>query len=166
MVAYTTERDEHGPAIERLLDSAFGEARWHKTCQRVRAGQTPVRELSLVALDGAHQLVGTVRLWRVVAGERSRAALLLGPMAVDARWRDRGIGAGLIAEAMVRARAAGEKSIILVGDAPYYARFGFRPDKTTGLWLPGPVDRQRFLAQELANDALTGASGPVLAQAA
>lgn len=165
MVTYMTERDEHSPAIEQLLDSAFGEARWHKTCQRVRAGRTPVRELSLVALDG-QELVGTVRLWRVVAGQRGRQALMLGPMAVDARWRDHGIGAGLMQEALSRARAANETAVILVGDAPYYARFGFRPDKTTGLWLPGPVDRDRFLARELANDALTGAYGPVLSLAA
>ena len=165
MVTYTPERDEHAPAIERLLDTAFGEARRHKTSQRVRAGQTPVRELSLVALDG-EQLVGTVRLWRIVAGERGRRALLLGPLAVDTRWRDRGIGGGLIDEALTRARAAGEKAVLLVGDEPYYARFGFRPDKTSGLWLPGPVDRRRFLAHELTPNALTGAAGLVLPQAA
>ena len=165
MVTYATERDEHGPAIERLLDASFGEARWHKTCQRVRDGQTPVRELSLVALDGG-ALVGTVRLWRIVVGERSRPALLLGPMAVDAGWRDQGIGAGLIDQAVARARAAGEEAVLLVGDAPYYARFGFRADKTTGLWLPGPVDRRRFLARELTAGALDTANGPVLPLAA
>lgn len=165
MISYTTERDEHGPAIERLLDASFGEARWHKTCQRVRDGQTPVRELSLVALDG-RALVGTVRLWRTVAGERSRPVLLLGPMAVDAAWRDRGIGAALIEQAITRAREAREKAVLLVGDAPYYARFGFQSDKTTGLWLPGPVDRARFLARELAPGALDAANGPLLPLAA
>lgn len=165
MVTYTLERDEHAPAIERLLNAAFGEVRWHKTSQRVRAGQAPVRELSLVALDG-EQLVGTVRLWRIVAGERGRRALLLGPLAVDQSWREQGVGGSLMDQALTRAREAGEKAILLVGDAPYYARFGFRPDKTRGLWLPGPVDRRRFLARELTQDALTGASGLVLPQAA
>lgn len=165
MVTYTTERDEHAPAIERLLDAAFGEARWHKTCQRVRDGQAPVRALSLVAVDG-QRLVGTVRLWRIVAGERGRRVLLLGPMAVDAGWRDQGIGAGLVDEALARARAAGEEAVLLVGDAPYYARFGFRADKTARLWLPGPVDRARFLARELTADGLGNAAGPVLPLAA
>ena len=165
MVTVTVERDEHGPAIDRLLDSAFGEARWHKTSQRVRAGRTAVRELSLVALDG-QELVGTVRLWRVVAGSRRRPALLLGPLAVDAHWRSQGIGADLTVEALDRARAAGEQAVLLVGDAPYYARFGFQADKTTGLWLPGPVDRRRFLAHELTPDALKNAAGPVLPLAA
>lgn len=165
MVTYTVERDEHGPAIERLLDSAFGEARWHKTSQRVRAGKAPVRELSLVALDG-QELVGTVRLWRITAGKRRKPALLLGPLAVDARFREHGIGGALMDEALARARASGEQAVLLVGDEPYYGRFGFRPDKTTGLWLPGPVDRHRFLACELAEGALKDAAGPVLPIAA
>lgn len=165
MVTFAQERDEHGPAIERLLDAAFGEARRHKTSQRLRDGQVPLSELSLVALDG-QELVGTVRLWPVLAGSRKRRALLLGPLAVDARWRDHGVGGALIQEAVERARAAGEAAIILVGDAPYYARFGFRADQTTGLWLPGPVDRRRFLARELKPGALAGAAGPVLPLAA
>ncbi len=165
MIALAHERDEHGPAIERLLDSAFGEARWHKTSQRVRAGRAPMRELSLVALDG-QELVGSVRLWRITAGKRRKPALLLGPLAVDARFRERGIGGALVGEALARARASGEQAVLLVGDEPYYGRFGFRPDKTTGLWLPGPVDRRRFLACELTDGALKDAAGPVLPLAA
>ena len=164
MVKLLTERAEHRPAIERLLDQAFGEARWHKTCQRLRDGQKPVEALSLVALDG-DALVGTVRLWTVKAGRRR--ALLLGPLAVDGRARDQGIGAALMEEALRRAEAADEDIVLLVGDAPYYARFGFRADATSGLWLPGPVERGRFLAKALkpsaANDAGTG---PVLPLAA
>jgi predicted N-acetyltransferase YhbS len=164
MVRLLTERAEHGPAVERLVDAAFGEARWHKTCQRLRDGQMPVAQLSLVALDG-EKLVGTVRLWTVKAGRRR--ALLLGPLAIDQKHRDRGIGAALIEEAILRAEAAGEDLVLLVGDAPYYARFGFRADATSGLWLPGPVERARFLAKPLtpaaANDP---AQGPVLPLAA
>jgi len=165
MVTLTNERDEHGPAIERLLDAAFGEARWHKTSQRLRDGRAPVRDLSLVALDG-DKLVGTVRLWPVLLGQRGRRALLLGPLAVDDACRELGLGSALMAEALERARAANEKSVILVGDAAYYARFGFAADKTRRLWLPGPVDRRRFLAREITSDALAGAVGPVLPLAA
>jgi predicted N-acetyltransferase YhbS len=163
MVTLTPERPEHGPAIERLLDQAFGEARWQKTCQRLRDGRTPLSELSLVALD-ERKLVGTVRLWPVLAG--GRRALMLGPLAVDRRWREHGVGSQLMDEAVKRAREAGENAIILVGDAPYYQRFGFSQDKTGGLWLPGPVQPSRFLAHELAPDALTGARGNVTALAA
>ena len=165
MVTVTNERDEHGPAVKRLLDAAFGETRSRKTSQRLRDGRAPVRELSLVALDG-DDLVGTVRLWPVLVGRRNRRALLLGPLAVEPRWQSRGIGATLMEEAIKRARAAREDAILLVGDAPYYGRFGFRADKTSGLWLPGPVDRRRFLARELKVEALKDAAGPVLPLAA
>jgi predicted N-acetyltransferase YhbS len=69
VVRLVDERVEHAPAVERLLDAAFGEGRWHKTCQRLRDGQTPSRGLSLVALD-RDALVGTVRLWPVQMGRR------------------------------------------------------------------------------------------------
>jgi predicted N-acetyltransferase YhbS len=163
VIQLVDERHEHAPAIERLLDVAFGEERWHKTCQRLRDGQAPLSGLSLVALD-RDALVGTVRLWPVLAGRRR--ALLLGPLAVDPAYRDQGIGARLTEEALKRAREQGEKAVLLVGDAPYYERFGFRPEATAGLWLPGPVDRKRFLARELKGDSLKGARGPVMKQAA
>jgi predicted N-acetyltransferase YhbS len=164
MVTLTPERPEHGPAVDRLLDSAFGsEARWQKTCQRLRDGQELVRDLSLVALAG-DTLVGTVRLWPVLAA--GRRALMLGPLAVDERWRVHGIGSQLMTEALKRARAIGEKAVLLVGDEPYYKRFGFTPAPMTGLWMPGPVDRARFLGAELAANALEGARGPVLPLAA
>ena len=164
MVTLTPERPEHGPAVDRLLDSAFGsEARWQKTCQRLRDAQEPLHDLSLVALAG-DKLVGTVRLWPVLAA--GRRALMLGPLAVDDRWREQGIGSQLMTEALKRARDCGEKAVLLVGDAPYYGRFGFAAKPTAGLWMPGPVDRARFLGAEFADDALNGARGPVMPLAA
>jgi predicted N-acetyltransferase YhbS len=153
------ERLEHAPAVEQLLDVAFGEARWQKTCQRLRDGQVPLADLSLVALAG-DALVGTVRLWPVLIGRRR--ALLLGPLAVDPAWRSQGVGGRLMREAIARAVAAGERAILLVGDAPYYSRFGFTADLTRNLLLPGPVERDRFLALELTPGALAGTKGLVL----
>ena len=163
MITLVHERAQDAPAIERLLDHAFGPERWQKTCQRLRDGQRPLDGLSLVALaDDA--VVGTVRLWPVAAA--GRRAALLGPLAVDAGWRNHGIGGKLMRRAIRGAREAGEQAIILVGDAPYYARFGFTADLTSGLLLPGPVDRARFLARELVPGALAGAKGPVVAASA
>ncbi len=165
MVALTNERDEHSPAIERLLGAAFVESRWHKTSQRLRDGRVPLRELSLVALDG-DTLVGTVRLWPVVLGQRHRRALLLGPLAVAEEARSLGLGAMLIRESLDRAEALGHRAVLLVGDAPYYARFGFERRFTDRLVLPGPVERARFLGLELVPGALEGAQGRVRATAA
>ncbi len=153
-----TETEADIAARERLLDSAFGAARFAKTSERLREGRLPAQGLALVAEDQG-RVVGTVRLWPVDAG--GRAALLLGPLAVDGEVRGRGIGARLMREAIWGAARAGHKAILLVGDAPYYARFGFTAEATKGLDLPGPVDRDRFLALEIHPGALAGAAGMV-----
>ena len=64
-------------------------------------------------------------------------ALMLGPLAVDAEWRRFGVGARLMEEAITRASALGHRAIILVGDAPYYARFGFSRAHALGLEIAG-----------------------------
>jgi len=144
-------------AREALLDEAYGAARFAKTSERLREGRLPADGLSLVAVDHG-RLVGTVRLWHVTAGP-TRAALLLGPLAVHPFERKRGIGATLVHRAIARALLAGHRAVLLVGDAAYYGRFGFTAAVTGGLWMPGQFDRDRLLALELRPGALAGARG-------
>ena len=162
------ERPDDVAARESLLDRAFGPARFRKTCQRLRAGRLPARGLSLVArahpLGGGGPLIGTVRLWHVEAG--GVPALMLGPLAVDTRARGLGVGARLMAEAIARARASGHDAILLVGDKPFYRRFGFARRHTLALRMPGPVDEARFLGLELTPGAFIGAHGLVAATGA
>jgi predicted N-acetyltransferase YhbS len=149
------------PAREALLDACFGDERFEKTCERLREGRRPASGLSLV-IDAGDAIVGTVRLWHVTA-EAGRPALLLGPIAVDPACQGLGLGAKLMRTALARARLLGQTAVLLVGDAPYYARFGFSTAHTGALRLPGPVDRARFLGLELAPGALAGARGLVAA---
>lgn len=142
-------------AREALLDRVFGPARFAKTSERLREGRLP--ELALVARDGA-ALLGTLRLWAVEAGGKC-PALLLGPLAVDPARQGEGIGARLMRSALNRAAVAGHRAVLLVGDAPYYARFGFSTEHTGDLQMPGPVERHRFLGHELRAGALRGACG-------
>jgi predicted N-acetyltransferase YhbS len=144
-------------AREALLDEAYGAARFAKTSERLREGRLPARGLSLVAVEG-RRLVGTVRLWNVVAGP-GRDAVLLGPLAVHPDCRNRGIGKALVRRAIARARLAGHGAILLVGDLAYYGRFGFSAASTGGLWMPGRYERDRLLALELKPGALAGARG-------
>src|SRR5580692_10112801 len=146
---------------EALLDAAYGESRFTKTSERLREGRLPADGLSLIAVDHG-RIVGTVRLWHVTAGP-GRPALLLGPLAVDPEHRNRGVGSTLARRAIARTRLAGHHAIILVGDAPYYGRFGFTAEKTGALWMPGRFERDRLLALELKPEALTGARGMVAA---
>ncbi len=145
-------------AREALLDAAFGPSRWEKTSERLRAGRRPAFAFTL-KLDG--RLVGTIRLWHIMAG--GAPALLLGPLAVAAAHEGRGFGSLLMRHALEAAAAEGHEAVLLVGDEPYYRRFGFRRDLTENLILPGPVQRERFLALELVDGALDDAFGLVIA---
>jgi predicted N-acetyltransferase YhbS len=148
-------------AREMLLDRCFGPRRRAKTSEKLRRGRLAAEGLSLTAEDDG-RLVGTVRLWHIDAG-RGRPALLLGPLAVAPGLQGSGLGSALMREVMARAADFGHKAILLVGDAPYYARFGFTAEATTGLWLPGPHEAGRFLAHEIVPGALDGAQGLVSA---
>ena len=83
------------------------------------------------------RIVGSVRLWDVSAGP-GRRALMLGPLAVSPEHQGKGIGGKLMKQAIAAARMRGHGAILLVGDAPYYGRFGFSAEKTGLLWMPGP----------------------------
>jgi predicted N-acetyltransferase YhbS len=161
MIHFATEAPAEACAREALLDRVMGRARFLKPSEKLRVGRTPARGLALVARDDDGGLVGSVRLWNVDAG--GRPALLLGPLAVDQTAQGEGVGANLMRLAIARAQMIGHKGIILVGDPEYYARFGFTADRTTGLVMPGPVDRRRFLALELEQGALAGAEGNIIA---
>ena len=157
--AIRAERASDAVAREALLDACFGENRHARTCQRLRDGRAPAEGLALSAVAQG-RLVGTVRLWHVSAG--GVPALVLGPLAVDPSCREFGVGAALMHHALAAARARGHGAVILLGDAPYYARFGFSALKTGGLSLPGPFERDRLLALELRQGALDGACGIIV----
>ena len=150
-------------ARDALVDRAMGPKWRRKASHRLRRGRRPSEGLAFVAVDEAGGVVGTVRLWDVAAGEGGPAALLLGPLAVDPAVKAAGIGSTLMRHAVEEARRLGHRAILLVGDAPYYARFGFSAASTGGLAMPGPYERERFLALELVEGALDGASGTLVA---
>ncbi len=157
-LSIASERPADSWARERLLDEAFGSARSDKTAERLREGRLPAQGLALAAKD-AGDLIGTLRMWHILAGEVQ--ALLLGPLAIAKAYRSRGLGRKLMAEGLFRAASAGHAAVLLVGDAPYYEPFGFSRRHTLGLSLPGPVAEARFLGLELKGGALKGAKGLV-----
>lgn len=157
MIAIRKERVSDFDARETLLDRAYGPARFTKTSARLREDRLPAEGLSFVATERG-QVIGTVRLWNVAAGP-GRAALLLGPLAVDPAHQGKGIGGKLMKHAITAARMRGHGAILLVGDAPYYDRFGFSTEKTGWLWMPGAYEQRRLLGVELKAGALEGARG-------
>jgi predicted N-acetyltransferase YhbS len=161
MTTIRNERSTDIAARERLLDTAFGPARFAKPSERLREGRFAAAGLSFVAIENG-RLVGTARLWNVAAGP-GRPALLLGPLAVSADARNRGIGAALVQRTLREARRLGHRAVLLVGDAPYYGRFGFSAETTGALRLPGPFEPERLLGVELKAGALDGARGLIRA---
>jgi predicted N-acetyltransferase YhbS len=163
MVAITPEVAADLPAREALLDSAFGRReRRRKTSERLREGRVPAEGLAFTARNRRGRLVGTLRLWDITAGSAG-PALLLGPLAVDCAYQGRGIGARLMRHALGEAKWLGHKAVLLVGDEPYYGRFGFARETAQGLSLPGPVELKRFLGLELEAGALKDATGMISA---
>ncbi len=100
MITLRQERPADIEAREALLDEAFGDTRYRKTSQRLREGRLPAEGLAFVAADG-RRVIGTARLWNVACGS-GQPALLLGPVAVAADCRNRGIGAALVRRAIAR----------------------------------------------------------------
>jgi predicted N-acetyltransferase YhbS len=161
MVTIRQERTADIAAREALLDLAYGECRLTKTSERLREGRLPAEGLALVAVEG-RDIIGTVRLWSITAGP-GRPVLLLGPLAVHPDYRNRGIGSALMRRAIAKARMLGHHAVVLVGDAPYYDRFGFSAGATGELWMPGRFEPERLLALELTPGALMGARGLISA---
>ncbi len=148
---YSFEQPQDAEAIEALLDHAFGPGRFTKVSERVREVAEFRPDLSVGAWDGA-RLVGSVRMWKVHVG--AAPVIFLGPLAVEADVRKHGTGGVLVQRACAAADAAGLPVVLLVGDEPYFGRFGFAAAPAREVRLPGPVDQRRVLLR--GADALAG----------
>ena len=143
--------------VEALYDLCFAPGREALSSYRLRDGVPPVPGLSLVARDRDGILAGAIRYWPVRVGDSP--ALLLGPVAVHPTRQGEGLGALLINDSLSRARTEGWDRVMLVGDAPYYTRFGFR--KLDGVEMPPPTNPDRVLGRALTEGAWQGVKGRV-----
>ena len=141
--------------VEALYDLCFAPGREALSSYRLRDGVPPVARLCLVARDRYGTVVGAIRQWPVRVG--GDPALLLGPVAVHPTRQGEGLGGLLIRESL--ARAEGWDRVMLVGDAPYYARFGFT--KLQGVEMPPPTNPERVLGRDLVPGAWAGVGGLV-----
>ena len=150
---------EEGPddwwEAEALYDLCFAPGREALSSYRLRDDVDPIAGLCLTARDDLNILAGAIRYWPVYVGDH--ATLLLGPVAVHPTRQGEGLGALLIEESL--SRAEGWNRVMLVGDAPYYGRFGFR--KLDGVEMPPPTNPDRVLGRELVPGAWDGVHGLV-----
>jgi predicted N-acetyltransferase YhbS len=143
--------------VEALYDLCFAPGREALSSYRLRDGVDPVAGLSLVARDAEGILAGAIRYWPVKIG--SVQALLLGPVAVHPTHQGEGLGGLLIEDSLQRAAPLGWARVMLVGDAPYYSRFGF--EKLEGVVMPPPTNPERVLGRALIGGAWDGVAGDV-----
>ncbi|MEO1455613.1 MAG: N-acetyltransferase [Pseudomonadota bacterium] len=141
--------------VEALYDLCFAPGREALSSYRLRDGADPVDGMSLVARDGG-VVAGAIRYWPVRVG--GAGALLLGPVAVHPTRQGEGLGGWLIEESL--SLATGWDRVMLVGDAPYYGRFGFH--RLTGVQMPPPTNPDRVLGRALVPGAWDGVVGDVM----
>ena len=143
--------------VEALYDLCFAPGREALSSYRLRDGVPSVPELSLVARDLDGILAGAIRYWPIRVDDYP--ALLLGPIAVHPTRQAEGLGGLLIRTSLEVAKEAGEKRVLLVGDAPYYGRFGF--EKLDGVEMPPPTNPERVLGRALQTGGWDGVRGTV-----
>jgi predicted N-acetyltransferase YhbS len=161
MVRFLPETEPDAPEVEALYDLAFAPGRGALSSYRLREGVAPAPGLNRIARDEFDALVGAIRFWPVRIGEAGWPALLLGPVAAHPTRQGEGLGAALILDGLERARESGWTRVTLVGDEPYYGRFGFTRAAAARLSFPPPTNPARLLARALAPGAFDEVRGLV-----
>nr|WP_152825123.1 N-acetyltransferase [Fertoeibacter niger] len=144
--------------VEALYDLCFAPGRTALSSYRLRDGVPTVAALCGVLRDADNILAAAIRYWPVEVAEQD--VLLLGPVAVHPTRQGEGLGGLLITESLAEARKLGWERVLLVGDAPYYGRFGFR--KLPDVVMPPPTNPDRVLGLELVAGGWKGVAGPVV----
>ncbi|GGD97716.1 hypothetical protein GCM10011515_16840 [Tsuneonella deserti] len=135
--------------VEELLDAAFEPERRTRTAYRIREGTEWLPGLSFAAMDDEEYLVGTIQLWPIALTDREGRAhplIMVGPVAVLPALQGEGYGKALIAAALGAIDPAAPLPQVLIGDASYYERFGFR-QAPRGWQCPGPWHPARLLVR-------------------
>src|SRR5437773_3528364 len=152
------ESPKDAQAIERLHERTFGPGRFVLSAYRLREHVDHLLDLSFTARIGT-LMVGSVRQLPICIGDP--AALMLGPLTVEAPFRSRGVGRMLLDRSLKGAKEKGHRLVILVGDEAYYSRVGFKVIPKGRATMPGPVDYGRLLVAELVDGAFADVSGAV-----
>lgn len=155
------------PVIFELIKKAFeheehSDHREQFLVERLTQSDAFVPELSLVA-ESEEQIIGYILLNKIqiVNAESKNTALALAPVAVLPERQGQGVGGKLIQAAHQSAVTAGFDSIILLGHANYYPKFGYQPANHYDISLPFDVPEENCMAIELKQNALAEISGVV-----
>lgn len=152
------EAREYSQAVEDVLDRAFGPGRFAKPSERVREFALHLPALSRVALlDG--DLLGVCRIYDIAVGDR--AALFLGPLAVDPGAQHAGLGHKLVAACIEACRASEREALILMGEPSFFSSLGFVQVPAGKVLMPGPAEARRLQWLALHEGALDRLAGQI-----
>ncbi len=143
--------------VEALYDLCFAPGRTALSSYRLREDVEPIASLCFTARDPDGTLAGAIRNWPVMVGRD--VAILLGPVAVHPTRQGEGIAALLMHMAIDTAYYAGWSRMLLIGDLPYYRRFGF--DRLPKVVMPPPTNPDRILGLPLKEKAWDRVRGQV-----
>ncbi|SNR51057.1 GNAT family N-acetyltransferase [Puniceibacterium sediminis] len=156
MFVLKKESPEDWWEVEALFDLCFAPGRTALSSYRLRDDVPPVAALGRIARDENGILGGAIRYWPVRVGQAD--VLLLGPIAVHPTAQGEGLAAAMIRDSLAQAAESWDR-VLLVGDLPYYKRFGFF--RLTGVEMPPPTNPDRILGFDLRPGAWEGICGSV-----
>lgn len=127
----------------------------HLLVHKLRNHKDYLPECSRIAVvDG--EIAGTIMFMKaVIHGEKGDVTIAsFGPLCVDHKYKNCGIGRRLLEETIPLVREAGFSGIVIFGEPYYYPKFGFKRGKEFGLTdMEGNVS-DPFMAYELVEGGL------------
>ncbi|WP_080875760.1 GNAT family N-acetyltransferase [Oceanobacillus timonensis] len=167
-ITFRQEQPKDYSQTEALIEQAFRnevmtDHQEHFLVDRIRKSNAFIPELSIVAVNQQNNIIGHI-LFSIISIENKEQAtpsLALAPISVHPDYQNKGIGSMLMKEGLEKAKAAGYRSIIVLGHADYYPRFGFKPASLWGIEAPFDVPEEAFMALELEPGVLERTSGIV-----
>ena len=158
------EQQRDHAEVRELLIKAFGQPDEALLVERIRKSPFFIPELSLVAESPENEILGYI-LFSIISIEHHKSrfpSLALAPVAVMPEHQHQGIGGQLIMAGIDKATRLGHESVILLGHADYYPRFGFEPTRTWDIICPFEVPEENYMAIELVPNGLKDKSGLVM----
>ena len=96
MIEFTNELSTDEDGIENLLDLVFSASRMNLSSYSLRKKVPKVKTLCFVAKNTDDSIIGVIRYWPVLIGEKKILSLLIGPIAVHPTFQGEGLGTFLI----------------------------------------------------------------------
>jgi predicted N-acetyltransferase YhbS len=158
-LAFVPEQPAHAPAIERVLDRAFGPGRFAKPSELVRDISVFLPGLSRVALVGP-AVLGVCRIYESAID--GRPVFFLGPLAVDPDSQHGGVGHALVKAALEACAADGRAgAVILMGEPSFFSTLGFTQVPARQIQMPCPVEWRRLQWTALRDGGLDSLAGSI-----